>query len=422
MNSLKNKVIMVIDSGSFFELALSLTKDYKEVLYYVQWTSGFPGPEKYRVGTEWQGGKQLDTFDGKNLRRIDSIWNNLDKVDVVLITDVYDGDIADHLRELGYPVCHAGSKGAELELNRWTMLQNFNSAGMAIPNVVKITGLTALKEKLKILKDKYVKISRFRHITETFHHENWELSQPIIEKMEHKLGSLKDTIEFLIWDPIEAKVEVGYDGYSVDGKYPSNTLTGVEIKDKAYYGEIISFNELSKPVQETTNKISPILKAAAYKGFVSTEVRVGTNGKNYLIDMTCRMPMPPSPLYTILFKNLGEIVWNIANGQIIDIIPNAKCGLYATICTEEEESNQPIYFDEKYRDNIKLSYCIKVDGNYSVINVNQFPEIGSVCVIGNSFEECYKKMKEVASTIKGYTIKVDTEYCEKAYEEYKIVR
>ena len=271
---------MVIDSGSFFELALKLTDYYKEVLYYVQWTSGFPGPEKYRIGGEFKNGEQLSTFDGKNLRRIDSIWDNLKDVDLIFMTDVYDGDIADHLREIGYPVVHAGSKGAELELDRWFMLKTFKQAGLDVPNVTKVMGITALKEKLKVVKDKWIKISRFRKTTETFHHENWTLSQPILEKLEYNLGTLKDTIEFLIWDPIESVTESGIDCYSYKGKYPKNTLCGNEVKDKAYYGEIMDYNKLPKEIQKTTNQLSPILEKLEYQGFFSTEVRSTKEGKN----------------------------------------------------------------------------------------------------------------------------------------------
>lgn len=418
MINLKDKKILCFDSGSFFEVCLALTKEYKQVLYYCPWDyAGFPKPDKARIGSEWKNNKQLDTFDGKNFKQVEDFYDALKEADIVFFSDCYQGSLMEHLRAIGYPVCGSGI-GQILELDRWNMMKEFKENKMDVGNATRIVGLTNLKNHLKPLKDKWIKISKYRKLVETFHHENWELSQPVLEKMEWELGSIKETIEFIVCDPIDAIVEEGIDCYSVDGKYPKATLAGTEIKDKAYYGEIMPYEKLSKGIQKTTTQISPILEKYKYKGFFSTEVRTTKEGKNYLSDMTCRLPMPPSPLYSLMYKNLGRIIWGIANGEIVEIEPAAKCGLYLTIITEHDEGNQTIYFDPKYRDNIKLSYPIKVDDKYSIINVNHFPEIGSICTIGNSYEECKKKMEEIVPTVKGYGICLNCDDLDKAHEEF----
>jgi len=416
--NLKDKTILCFDSGSFFEVCLALTKEYKQVLYYCPWDyAGFPKPDKARIGSEWANGKQLDTFDGRNFKQVEDFYDALKETDIVFFTDCYQGSLMEHLREIGYPVCGSG-RGQIIELDRWLAMKEFKEEGMDVPTqIVRVIGTSKLREHLKTVKDKWIKISKYRKLVETFHHEDYQLSMPILEKMEFELGSIKETIEFLVFDPIEAMVEEGIDCYTVNGQYPSNTLAGTEVKDKAYYGEIMPYTNLSKGIQKTTNAISPILKKYSYMGFFSTEVRTTPN-KNFLTDFTARLPMPPSPLYSIMYKNLGEIIWNIANGQIVDIEPVAKCGLYLTICTDHDEANQTIYFPEKYRDNIKLSYPTKVDGEYSIININHFPEIGSVCVCGNSYEECKKKMEEIVPTIKGYGIKIDMKDLDDAKAEF----
>lgn len=418
MINLKSKTILIFDNGSFFEICLKLADYYKQVLYYNPWDfSGFPKPDKARIGTEWKNGQMLDTFEDKPFKKVESFFESLKEADIIFFSDCYNGDLMEHLREMGYPVCGSGL-GQVIELDRFLAMKEFKEQGMDVPKATRVIGLTNLKKYLAGVTDKWIKISKYRKLVETFHHETLELTNPVLEKMEWELGSMKETIEFIICDPIDAIVEEGIDIYTVDGKYPSITLCGTEIKDKAYYGEIMPYNKLSKGIQKTTDAIVPILKKYNYKGFFSTEVRTTPN-KNYLTDFTARLPLPPSPLYTLLFDNLGEIIWEVANGNIVDIKAKNKCGLFLTITSEHyDEGNQTIYFPKEYRDNIKLSYPMLVDGKYSCLNINNFPELGSVCTVGNSFEECEKQMMKIIPTIKGYGIRIDIDAIPKAKEEF----
>jgi hypothetical protein len=421
MANTKNKTILCFDNGTFFEFCLALADDYKEVLYYCPWDySAFPKPDKARIGTEWVNGKQLSTFDGKPFRMVSTFFDHLKEADVVLFTDCYQGDVMEHLREMGYPVCGSG-KGQILELDRWKCKQLFKSMGMDVNGMKRVVGMTALREVLGKEKNKYVKVSSYRRLVESFHHEEYKMSCVVLDKMENELGSACETIEFIIEDPIDAVVEEGIDIYTVDGKYPKMVLSGTEIKNKAYYGELMEYSKLTPGVQKTTDAIAPLMKQYQYKGFFSTEVRTTKDNKNYLIDMTCRLPLPPSPLYPLMFDNLGEIVWGLANGELIEIKPKAKCGLYLSISsTNYQASYQTVYFPEKYRDNIKLVNTVKVDGEYCNMNVNGFPEpeVGCIAVAGNSFEECKKMAEEIAEEVKGFGIMIDTSYIDIAKEEF----
>ena len=415
--NLKNKTLLVHCSGSFFETALKLADYFKEVLYYVPWESGFPSMDKWAIGKEWENKLCTEKFDGKPFRRVESFYDNLQYADCIFHTDVYGGDQMEFLRELGYPVCSSG-KLSSLELNRWETMSMFKQQGMDVGKMQRVVGIPALKEILKKVNDKYIKISKFRKCVETFHHETYELSLPILRKMEHELGPLSEVLEFIICDPIDAIVEEGVDAYSVNGKYPSIILSGIEKKDQCYAGQITPYEQLSKGVKRTNSQLSPIFKEGNYKGFFSTEVRTTKYDENYLIDFTARCPMPPSPLYGEMFANLGEIVWGIANGEMVDIKPKAKFGIYCTIYSEwYEQSHQAIYFDSKYRDNVKLNYPVKIDGNYYCININNFPEVGAVVAVGDSYEECKKKIEEVCANIKGHGITIKTEKIDEAIEE-----
>lgn len=421
MANTKNKTILCFDNGLFFEFCLAMTDHYKEVLYYCPWdSSSFPNIEKARIGTEWLNGKQLSTFDGKPFRTVSTFFDHLEEADVVLFTDCYQGDLMEHVRQMGYPVCGSG-KGQILELDKWACKQMFKSLGMDVNGMKRVMGISALREVLSKEKNKYVKLCTYRGLMESFHHEEYGFSRIMLDKIETQLGSVSETVQFIVEDPIDAIVEEGIDIYTVNGKYPKMVLSGTEVKSEAYYGELTEYSKLSPGVQKTTDAIAPLMKKYEYKGFVSTEVRTTKSNENYLIDMTCRLPLPPSPLYPLMFENLGEIVWGLANGELIEIKPKAKCGLYLTISSTNYKANyQTIHFPEKYRENIKLVNAVKVDGEYSTLNINNFPvpQIGAIVVAGESFDECKKKVEEIAKEIKGLEVDIDTSYLDEAKEEF----
>lgn len=416
--NLKNKKILIWDTGSYFETALKLADYFGEVLYFVQWSSGFPGMDKYVIGSQWSNGEMDNNFDGKPIRRVDSFWNNLKGIDCVMFCDVYDGDIVEFVRELGYPCIGAGITSS-LELDRWKTKKLFKSKGMDVNNAIRIIGIENLRIHLQKVKDKFIKISKFRKTGETFHHEEYFLTKPLLDSMENELGPMSKIIEFIVEDPIYAIIEQGVDTYSVDGKFPSNILSGIEKKDQGYFGGIIDYNKLSKGLKKTDEQLSSILKEQKFRGFISTEVRSTKDNKDYLIDPTIRLPQPPSALYGELFSNFGEIVWGLCNGEIVEIKPSAKFGLYCTIYSDwYDEHHQAIYFPKEYRDNIKLNYPLKIDDEYYCLNINNFPECGSVVVVGNNAEECKTKMEKIAKEVKGYGISVKTDAIDNVIEDY----
>ena len=418
MIDISEKTILVHDSGSFFEIALKLADYYKEVLYYVPWTAGFPGMDKAVIGCEWKDKEVQDSFDGKPLRRIENFFDYVDEADIIFFTDCYDGDLMEYLRRQGKLVCGSGA-GQELELEKYATLEIFADEGMDVAPMKAVIGIDALRKELQKNENRFIKIGKYRKTIETFHHSTYKLTEPILSKIEWELGPLAKVMEFIIQEPIDAIVEEGADLYSVDGIYPKTVLSGVEIKDMAYAGKMIPYNKQSPGVLKTNEQIGAFLKEYEYRGFLSTEVRTTKDDKNYLIDPTMRLPQPPSSLYTLIWGNLGEIVWGLANGKVIDPEPEAPYGMYATISSDwYDEHHQPIYFPEKYRDNVKLNYPVKIDGAYYCLNINNFPEVGSIVAVGDSFEACKKQIEDIAASIEGYGITVRIDKLDAAIEEF----
>jgi len=417
--NLKDKTILIYDNGLFFDFALKLADYYKKVYYYVPWKDAFPSMTKLLVGTEWVNGKRLDTFDGKPFESVDNYFDYVDKADICFFPDVGDGDLQEYLLSKGKLV-FGSRKGEELELERWDTKQYFKKIGMDVQPVKRVVGVNALREALKGTTNKWVKISKFRHHFETFHHENWDLSQILINKIEWEMGPMSQIAEFLIEDNIDAIVEEGIDAYTVDGKFPNYAFAGVEIKEKSFAGQFRRYSDLSEGIKEVNKQMEPALRGYGYRGFISSEVRTTKDGKHYAIDPCCRLASPPSEIYQEMYKNLGEIIWEGANGRLIDPIPAAKYAVEVLITSDwyNENQHQTIFFPDKYREWIKLRYAMKIDGVYHILSTGHSCGLGAIIGIGNSFEECKGKVEEIAKEVTGYCVSIDTNSIDEAIEEF----
>jgi len=415
--NLKEKSILVLDNGLFFEVALRLADFYGKVYYYTPWQSAYPKMDLAVIGSEWKNGKMLNTFDGKNVERIEEPYSYLPIIDICYCTDIYYGEFAELLRTAGIPSISAGN--AEfLETDRYKTFTEMKSLGMDVPNTIRIIGIEKLKQHLKSVKNKWVKISKYRAEFETFHHVEFYLTEPLLNEIQVNLGPLKDITEFIVVDDIEADVEEGIDTYTVHGELPSVVSTGCEIKDTSYAMKLVKTDSISKGNKKVNEKFNRLLKKHKYQGFYSTEVRTTKDNKNYLIDPCCRHGLPSTFSYIELFDNFGEIVWGIANGEMINPIYKHEYGMELLISTRWDSGiQQSIYFPEKYRKNIKLLKPLKIDGKYYV-NIKGFYFIASIIATGNSHEECAKKIKEIADSIKGYQLDIKTEGLDEAIEAF----
>lgn len=418
--NLKEKKILVIDNGLFNEFALKLADFFGKVYYYVEWKDAYPGMAKAIIGTEWVNGKRLDTFDGKNFERVENLYDYIDKVDGVFFPDVYDGDMQEFLLDKGIPVA-GGMKGEELELERWHTKQYFRKVGMDVQPVQRIVGLENLKTYLKDKKNqnKWVKISKFRRQFETFHHEEYELTEPLLKKIDHELGPLAEIVEFVVEDHIDALVEEGMDGYTVDGKFPNYTFAGAEIKDVGFAGKFFKYNDLSKGIRKVNEQVSPILRNYGYRGFFSTEVRTTKDNKHYLIDPCCRLGSPPNEVYQEIYKNLGEIVWGLMQGEVVDPTPVQPYGMEIMIHSDWfQHGHQAIAFPPEIRNNVKLRNMLKIDGKYYMLNLHDIPEAAALVAVGPSLEDCQKQIEKMAPMVKGYGLTVKLEAIPEAIEEF----
>ncbi len=401
MSDLKSKTIFVRDFGLFASWALKLTEYFGRVLYYCPWKSGFPTSKQFMIGTGLEG-----------VERVSDFWDHVAEADIFFFPDVYDGDLQVYLREQGYPVWGAG-KGEELELLRWqTKMFLKKDLKLPVQNVERIIGMDALREYLSEKDNLFVKISTLRGDFETFHHQTYKLSQPLLDDIETRLGANKDDKEFIVEDAIDDAVEVGYDGYTIDGKYPSIGIQGYEVKDVSYIGVCHAYDKMPKQVLEVNARLAPVFESYNYRGFWSSEIRVPPDGKPYLTDPCCRAGSPPSELYQEMFSNWGDIIWAGAHGELVTPKPVGKFGVEVLIHSQWADTHwQAIYFPPELRKWVKLrNLCQKGDTWHVAPQTVGLPEIGAVVAVDDSLLGAIKKAKSYCEQIEGFQIELNLKH------------
>ena len=407
---LKDKTIMVVDYGNYIEVAIELVKYFGRVLYFVDYRDNFPRVNKKMIGLNVPG-----------IERVYSIEEYEDQTDIFFFCDLFTGAKQDRLRSIGKLVYGAGL-GEELETNRGGLKSLMKSLDMPVNEYEEIIGIPALREYLKENKDVYVKVDAdLRGELESSHSETYEMFKPVLDSFQHSVGLYSDTINFLVEKPIRPAVEYGYDGFTSMGKYPNKTMFGIEVKDSSYCCVVVDYYKLPKPVKDYNEKLSSILSSYNYRGNIGNEIRDKKGDGAYLIDIYCRMPQPPTSLQIRMIENYGEVVWEIANGEIPEIKFKAKYGAQLIIKSDWAKSEQQaIYFPKEYSENIAIKN-LAIDNNGTYYYVPQIgvemSEIGSVAAWGNTLNEAIDRCKEIAKSIKGHCISVDGRALDDAGEE-----
>lgn len=272
LKPLSEVTALVIDNGLFVELACRLARSYKKVYYYVPWENGFPKMNSAYIGHGLEG-----------IELVSSPFSVLDDVDLVVFPDVYFGPMQEWLVKHGKIVWGA-RLGEALELERCSTKKLMTKMGLPVNPWVKVKGMAALREYLKTHNDVWVKINKFRGTFETFHSPNYKDVEPKLDEVEHQLGAFKYIIEFIIESNLKDKVEIGVDAYVIDGKLPSKILAGIEVKDQGYVGIFKDYKEFPNVLTDFDKKMFKTLEDYGYRGFYSTEIRVGKDHKPYMID------------------------------------------------------------------------------------------------------------------------------------------
>ena len=374
----------VVDYGSFISLADKLSETYRRVYYYSPFEQEYQGVKTSVIGVGLNRVQRLDEFMDPAI---------LKDIDLFIFPDIGYGGLQRYLRSIGKLVW--GSMGAsDLELYRTYFLKVLDDLGLPIIHSVKITGLTKLADHLKTVKNKWVKINRFREDMETWHHLDYLHSQRELERLALKFGPTKEYAVFVVQDDIGDAREIGYDGLTVDGQYPALSYSGYEKKNELYLGSLLKNTNLPEPVRLVNEAMSPLLREYAYRNFIATELRV-KDGVPYFIDSTARMAGQTMEHQTETCCNLPEVVLYGANGELLEPRFTHKYAAEATLhyTAGIGDDWKTIRVPETVRPWTKLYHYCQLD------EACHFPpykndEVGVLCGVGDSVEESIEALKE----------------------------
>jgi intein/homing endonuclease len=297
--SLKSKCCCVIDFGTWPELAIRLSREFGRVLYFSAWIQAFPKRNDYQVGIGLDG-----------VERISDWESHFDEIDLFVFPHLYNAPLQNLLRSMGKLVW--GNGGAEeAELDRFAFKKWMEQVGLPVVPTAQIIGMKALRDHLKKVEDKYIKTSRFRGDQETWHHVDYETSESFLDKREYSLGPIKDQVEFLVEDSVKG-IEVGFDGWTINGQYPEVASLGYEIKDVGFVGVIKPYSEFPPEMTAINEKMSMIFQTNKSRGWYSNEVRITEDGRFYLTDPTIRCFSSDTEILT---ENGWKLFPNLIRGE-----------------------------------------------------------------------------------------------------------
>lgn len=383
MNDLKGKTCLVYDNGLFHCLAERLARDFKEVYYYVPWESSYPTPQKAIIGKGLPGLTRIDTFD-----------DYAEKADLICFFDIYSGTKQEMLRKRGKRVFGTG-KGEKLEIDRVWFREQLKNQGLPVAKYKVVTGIDNLRNYLRPLKDKWVKISKWRGIGETFHFQDYDHTRSEIDSLASKLGSYQDVMPFIVDDPIKG-VEVGIDWFVMDGKHLPVGLWGYEAKDAGYVGKTGTYDSIPQVMRDITDNMEEVMEPMGVRGMVSSEIRV--NDEPYYTDACMRGPSPPAELMSEIYDNFSEIVWKVAGGE--KVVPKMKAKYGAEVLLKSDFARElPMGIKFPGNERLKFRNMCQINGKFYHIPLDKETLIGAAIGMGDTLEEAQSEALEAAESV-----------------------
>jgi hypothetical protein len=391
MISYGTKSVCVVDNGLFSELARTLASSFGKSFYTSPWVADYPTSYHTELGEGFP-----------NFERVNDIWEIVDDVDLFVFTDLHQGPLQEYLASQGKRVW--GSRnGEELEVERVQAKAHFETLGIPQPPYEVVKGMTALRKYIKS-RDKeklWIKISRTRGDTETFCVQGYDLCKNRLDDLQAEWGPVAEDREFIVEDDLPDTLDLAIDTYCIDGKYPTKALLGTEQKDEGYIGAVKEWKSLPPNLVDIYDKLSGTLKDYQYRNFLSLESRVQKKDI-WLGDPCTRCGSPPFELELNMLKNLAEILWEGADGKLVEPEYDGKFG-FEMLVQSSWVDDRPLLveFPEKYRDQIKFRYATQFADGLWIMPQKAGPHFAAIVTCGNSMEDCFAEAEQIGREIKG---------------------
>lgn len=390
--------ITLVDSGLFTELAVRLAREIVHVRSYVPWEEEFPTVNDRMMGS---GLKSVEWIEDPYL---DDIFET---TDAYVFPDIFRAGDQQLLRRAGKPV-FGSNIGDSLETRRIWFRNVQQELGMPVAEAAVVVGWTQLADYLKANDERcFIKTtSKVRGTFETHEFHDWDQEQYWLWDLRVKLGCAAELIMFLIEKPIYSPFETGLDTICIDGQVPKTPMQGIEIKGKLILSSAQVNSPTPKPLDDALSLLAPILKRTGYRNFLSAEFR-----QDILTDFCARAPNPGLGCEMEMIKNIGEMVFRGAHGELVEPEFEAEYGIQVAVFHDhDKELPKQFPIDPEVRRWIKLMEFCQVGELYQIIPRPPHGEkIGWLIGIGNTVQEAADHVQDVADQFKNYPfdIKID---------------
>ena len=395
---LSTKSVCIVDNGIFSELATTLAESFGKVYYTSPWVSDFPSSHKTELA---EGFAEFD--------RVPDIWEIIDDVDLFVFPDLYNGPLQMYLAEQGKRV-FGSRNGDELENYRGEAKELFAELDIPQGKYEICNGIDDLRAYLKRKGSTkvWVKINLTRRDTETFPCVGYELVKNRLDQLEADLGPMVKNMPFLVEDDLLGTLDVAIDTFCVDGQYPDTVVLGTEVKGEAYLGCKKQWDDIPLRLTSIYDKLSPTLEKFQYRCFLSLESRCRDN-MVWLCDPCCRAGSPPLELQLNWVTNLAEVLWEAADGNIVEPKYDGKYGFELIIHSDWAPKHPlKLEFPEKYRNQLKFRYASQFKDGLWIMPQDGGPRIAAAVASGNDIEACFEECKEIAGSLNGIQVETFT--------------
>ena len=423
--NLREKSICIVENGHHVFFSEEMVASYGKVFLYLMQEDSYLKPDKDTIGSGIPGVNLLE-YDEDFWKLVDFDTQN---DCVFFFPDVGQGALQRHLQRLGKRVC--GSLASEkVEMDRWYLNECLKQVGLPVVPMRKIIGTTALKAFLKKNPNQVVKISYYRGVVETFLADDpWEMELQIIE-LDHLLGMNKDSLEFVCQDIIESALEIGYDGFNVNGLHPQYSMRGPEFKDKGYIGLITK--ETPPLLKYVNEKMAPIFAKHKYQGFYSNELRLvdkpwkGFPCTPVYTDATCRTPSPPAEAFLKAYEPhcVARAIWDCSEGRLPLLKPITKWVAEVVLMSPKaDHAWLHVTIPDSLRKWVLLKdHCHRKEGGIFIIPNSTGGYFGNVVALSDNPQDAINLVLKRAKEIKACELEVRTDIFDGVPKQLKLMQ
>lgn len=379
------KFLVTDPGGVYAEHANELSNKGKNEVRY------FPGI--YEFAPEYSNYAPGDNFE--HLKKDGAFEDFIDEADCIANFAVHGNAMIGYLREK-YPKksIFGSGKGDILENDRLLLKRLAEKFKLPVSEYKVLKGVKELEEYSKNHSDIYVKLDIFRGDYETFHIKDYKaaMNNFCFVKLRQKFGPKSEDITFIAEKSIETDVEIGFDGFFNGEKFCDTCLRGYEVHKNLYIGRVSSYKETYAPLRETMDSFIPLLKKLDYRGAISTEEKIVSKEKHYLLDWCSRLLIPGGTIY-LLAKNWGEFVHSVGLKEDVKLdIPYKYCGTFSLKSKDLVDDYQWLDIKKGHKDSVRIVQPCMVKDLYYAIKGGD--EVCTLTVGGNSVDEVIYKLKE----------------------------